>query len=159
MSVHSNCSKIFLLNKWMNVAMSVKVILGNIFRKVQNILKTLEIIMSVYPALAPPGKSNFGCLQRVTTGRRKIPLWGWCQVSCLPPCLCVLHKLSPLEGLWASMTVPALCPRCAQPLDLVGAKTPHCMLPTWISYKQNNGFSLLLKKKKNSGTQSLECKG
>ena len=43
----------------MNVAMSMKVILGNIFRKVQNILKTLEIIMSVYPALAPPRKSNF----------------------------------------------------------------------------------------------------
>ena len=43
----------------MNVATSMKVILGNIFRKVQNVLKMLEIITSVYPALAPPGKSNF----------------------------------------------------------------------------------------------------
>ena len=43
----------------MNVAMSMKVILGNIFRKVQNVLKKLEILMSVYLALAPPGKSSF----------------------------------------------------------------------------------------------------
>lgn len=122
MSVHSNCSKIFLLNKWVLPRPWRSYLETFSFQKSS---KRFKDTRDHYVCLSSFGSLESSTLDasRVTIGRRKIPLWGWCQWVVYLLVSVSFISYPHLEVFGPAWLSPAVCPGCVHPLDWVGAKT------------------------------------